>query len=281
MRDFLWFCGFKIFWAVAHPRWKPLIIARRMVHKLKGETQRLPMPAQAPSRTVPKKIWIYWAQGWDEAPRVVLICRASWKVRNPDWEIISLDDRTLPEYVALDPSLEAKHIPRVWYADIARLHLLAKYGGVWADATTLCATPLHEWLPGVMQTGFFAFDKPKTTLVSWFLATEKDNELMQKWAAYADKYWKFTERTKRYWIFFLFEYLLLLHKPARVIWHNTLYMSSAGAYVVQNFLKQGSVSANECARLVTREVSPVHKLDWKMHIPNAVLDKLELQLSKS
>ena len=35
-----------------------------------------------------------------------------------------------------------------WQADAVRLALLAKYGGLWIDASTICFRPFDDWFYG-------------------------------------------------------------------------------------------------------------------------------------
>ena len=57
-------------------------------------------------------------------------------------------------------------------ANVLRMELLARHGGVWVDATCFCVRPLDEWLPAQMSSGFFAFARPARSrlLANWFLA---------------------------------------------------------------------------------------------------------------
>ena len=57
------------------------------------------------------------------------------------------------------------------FSDVLRWRLLARHGGVWADATTYCCKPLDSWLPScVSDNGFFCFKSPEHFLYhSWFL----------------------------------------------------------------------------------------------------------------
>ena len=124
---------------------------------------------------MPKVVWMYWEQGWDSAPAVVRECRRSWEHHNPDWEIRCLDGATASEYFDLESWVPGAAGPRwVWSlrrtacntygrlrhrrlrlrmvgtrtlsvqgrSNILRIHLLARYGGVWADATLWCHRPL-------------------------------------------------------------------------------------------------------------------------------------------
>ena len=39
-----------------------------------------------------KKIFIYWSQSFKKAPLVVNRCLLNWKLKNPNWQIVVLDD---------------------------------------------------------------------------------------------------------------------------------------------------------------------------------------------
>ena len=71
-------------------------------------------------------------------------------------------------------------LPGRLQADLARLDLLARHGGVWADATCFCVRPLDDWLLPCLPSGFFAFDRPgpDRLLSTWFLAAQPGNALV-------------------------------------------------------------------------------------------------------
>ena len=50
-----------------------------------------------------KVVWLFWAQGWDNAPRwIVKRVRESWEINNPTWDIKCLNDDTVKEYLTTD-----------------------------------------------------------------------------------------------------------------------------------------------------------------------------------
>lgn len=125
---------------------------------------------------LPKRLWVLWFQGLDNAPLVVRRCVASWIAANPDWEVVVLDEDNLGDYVTLDlPDRVLASIAPAHRAALVRLYLLSNYGGVWTDATTFCIRPLSEWIFDCVGSGFFAFFKPgrDRLLSSWFLASVK------------------------------------------------------------------------------------------------------------
>ncbi len=131
-----------------------------------------------------KKIWLYWDQGWEQAPFLVRRCADSWAPRNPDYEIHRLDRRSVADFVSLPEQLESRrgNLSVQKYANILRLALLAAHGGVWADASVYCVRPLADWLGEYYGSGFFAFRNPRPDrlLANWFLAAEPSSVILQR-----------------------------------------------------------------------------------------------------
>src|SRR5262249_40060710 len=96
-----------------------------------------------------KVIWTCWLQGRENAPPTVEKCLASWERKNPGWTFRCLDATSIERYVALKHhiDLDRQTITAASLSDILRMLLLREFGGVWVDATLLCAMPLDEWLP--------------------------------------------------------------------------------------------------------------------------------------
>ena len=148
-----------------------------------------------------RTIWMFWSQGFQSAPDMVQICVKSWRVRNPGWKLVELDDSNVDQYVDAETLKRLRsltNITVVKFSNLLRLYLLHRHGGVWADATCFCNIPLDEWLPNYMASGFFAFRRhPDVWLkhshqfglraytgrsgdrifASWFLASERGNPL--------------------------------------------------------------------------------------------------------
>ena len=144
--------------------------------------------------TVNRTIWFLWFQGLDEAPPVVQRCYRSWVETNPGWSVVPLDRTTLAGYELTD--FEGGNLARLvpaHRADLIRLELLARHGGVWADATTYCASPLDSWLPALMPSGFFAFERRSEwapPIANWFLAARPSNGLILALLERLLPYWR-------------------------------------------------------------------------------------------
>ncbi len=158
---------------------------------------------------LPKIIWLLWLQGWDEAPPVARACLQSWRRLNPGWDVRAIDGLGVAQYVSPQTFAQIAAIPKEpeAFADQIRIELLHAHGGVWADATALCATPLDQWLPQRMPTGFFAFElpTPDRLIASWFLAASVPCNIVSKWRASVAAYWTGREyRDDYFWFHRLF-----------------------------------------------------------------------------
>jgi mannosyltransferase OCH1-like enzyme len=137
-----------------------------------------------------KTIWFYWSSNIECAPSVVKRSYTSWKLKNPDFDIILLNDENLIEHLGLDFMsifyLASVNLNRAIKADILRLYLLYKYGGTWADATTFCIQPLSEWLPQTVDLShLFIFRNPnrKTAIRPaevWFIYSSSGHPVIKE-----------------------------------------------------------------------------------------------------
>lgn len=278
-REIFWFYGFKVFCRIRKPYFKPLKFLLELPERISEKIQKR---EYLTPKTIPKKIWIFWAQGWDSAPPLVKLCRDSWIANNPDWEIVSLSEENISQYIHLDYSLEGKEVPFAAYADIIRVSLLSKYGGVWADATTLCSTPLSNWLPFLVQSGFFAFTRKDITITNWFLASEQNNILVKNWEECIGRYWQFAKKPERYfWVQYLFEYLLKHNSKARNVWRKTPKVSADGPYAAQRCLRREGHNLDECLDMVFGNKAPLHKLSLRVEFSDLFLRRVRRHIDNS
>ena len=229
------------------------------------DPHKLLLESQCP-RKVPRILWSYWKQGEDAAPDLVKSCIASWRNLNAGWDIRVLDQSSVPRFTAMTGVPESIRVQH--YTDVLRVRLLDEHGGVWADATTLCATPLDHWLPPLMQSGFFAFSRPgpDRVIASWFLASEPGGTLIRAWRRATDAYWLSVGRADHYyWLHYLFEWLTLKNPEANVLWAGTPHISADGPHLIQRYLRHGydATRLNEATDL---HAIPIHKLTWRGNI---------------
>jgi hypothetical protein len=98
-----------------------------------------------------EKIFVFWNQGWKDAPYICKMCLNSWRKYNGDaYEIVAIDNETISHYIN-DPVI-VKTINDIgtfksWTqaSDLLRINLLAMHGGFWVDSTMLCTKPINEY----------------------------------------------------------------------------------------------------------------------------------------
>lgn len=172
-----------------------------------------------------------WLQGWEGAPQVAVAARRSWEIRNPGWVVQALDRAALSRFLpaAVLSRLTALDIEPEALSDLIRLELLHRYGGVWADATTLCIQALDSWLPQAMPQGFFAFDRPgpDRPLATWFLAAEQGSIIVSRWRDAAERFWQGRRRRGNYfWVYDLFDQICEEDPGVRDLWNATPRISA-------------------------------------------------------
>jgi hypothetical protein len=180
---------------------------------------------------VPKVIWLLWLQGWNRAPEVVQASQASWSNRNPGWKVWLLDRASLDTFIPENQlnRILSTNAPREALSDLVRLELLHRYGGVWGDATTVCAKPLDGWLNQYSRHGFFAFDRPgpDRMISTWFLAAHKGSYIVERWRDAAARYWRDRiERDEYFWVHNLFERIYETDEYFKSIWDRVPKISA-------------------------------------------------------
>lgn len=215
-----------------------------------------------------KIIFMYWGQKFINAPFVVKKCLSSWKLKNPTWRVIELDDDNLNEYINIEeeiPNIKDKKIKKASYSDIIRILLLANYGGCWCDATTFCTQSLDDWLNKNISTGFFGFDKPgpDRLLSSWFLYGEKNNYIIKKWKEKTVLFWNNNNHANDYfWFHYLFGNLYNSDDKFKELWDLTPKISADGPHYV---LFEGLVKklSNNVKSHIDEIKIPVYKLTYE------------------
>lgn len=134
-----------------------------------------------PAKQLNRVVWMLWLQGFENSREIVRLCLHSWKTRNPTWKVVELNEQNLSDYIDSGSLsvLRSLDIRRQTLADLIRMYLISRHGGVWVDATCFCCQPLDNWLHKYMGSGFFAFRNPRADRIvsNWFLAATKGNLL--------------------------------------------------------------------------------------------------------
>lgn len=141
------------------------------------------------SHELPPVAWTYWDQGREALPEVVRICVGSWSTRGGLTDVRVLDRRTVFDYLTSgDLPRRFEELPPQMKSDAVRLALLAKFGGVWMDASTFVSGPLMSWLlPKMQPQGIFLFQNGPTgnggrLFEIGFIASEPHHPFLVAWS---------------------------------------------------------------------------------------------------
>ena len=144
--------------------------------------------------SIPKLIWTFWDNP-DSIPDIISKCINTFKVHNPDYEVIVLHKNNLDIYLPEVNFDNIKHIKNqpARFSDMVRLHILAKNGGIWCDASIICLESF-EWIQQIIKNNkcefvgfyingftFHEYIHYSPVIESWFLACVKDSKFMNDW----------------------------------------------------------------------------------------------------
>jgi len=230
-------------------------------------------------RRMPRQIWMFWEQGVEAAPEIVRECLAAWPRVNPGWEVRMLDGasarRAAPRFAKL--TKRAPLATPTMRSDLLRLELLARYGGVWADATLLPLRPLDDWLHDWLRpSGFFCFrnsmervDYNGRLAPNWFLASVPKNPLMVTWRNEHRRVWQCLpggggsaeDFTGGY---FTAQRIMLCivstHRAARQVWNDTPFVER------EIPVQQKTLTAAIKVALENRETALRYMEEWKLPV---------------
>lgn len=142
----------------------------------------------------PDKIFTIWLQGEDSAPELVKSCFCSVR-RNCKQEFVILDENTLFKYITLPDYIMEKRrrglIKNAHFADICRVELLYRYGGIWLDATAFVTAPIPN---DIMTQDFFVYMAGDiwgySFIQNCFIRARHGSYLLAAWRAMIFEYWK-------------------------------------------------------------------------------------------
>jgi hypothetical protein len=135
-------------------------------------------------------IWMYWAQGEDDLKQNHVynyLCVSAWRSMNPTWRFVFLDLQNRQRFV---PEIKYYSLLEVQkQADILRLMLLIKYGGVWVDASVLPMRPLDTFIDTYVNNDGSLFmykytnnKFPDLLISNWFMYTPcASHPMLSEW----------------------------------------------------------------------------------------------------
>lgn len=205
-------CSSALRFPMAITRWKDRCIVRWLKKKYSSVILRHRQYAtpKENSGEVPV-IWSVWWQGTENVPDLVKMCFASINMHRGEHSFIIITKDNYRKYIDLPEHIirkvQAGIITLTHLSDIIRFCLLAKYGGLWVDATILATENIsaeifgydyyvirHEENPG-------SYGVNRDRWISFLQAGKKGNQLCKFGYDFLVEYWK--DRN------FLIDYMLI------------------------------------------------------------------------
>ncbi|MBQ7632995.1 MAG: capsular polysaccharide synthesis protein [Alphaproteobacteria bacterium] len=210
----------------------------------------------------PKIIWTCWWQGKENLPPVVKRCIESIRKYCPEYELRIITADNIRDYIELPDYIMQKHqkgyIPRAHLADILRVALLVKYGGIWMDATVFLTAPLPQF---IADSPFFAFHcHDLYQFQIWFIKAAAANPLMKNLLNLLLEYWKYENSTINYFFgYSLFDLMVENSAECAKQWAQTPLIYDDCYELADNFF--APYSAQKWAAIKAK--TSIHKLSWK------------------
>lgn len=133
----------------------------------------------------PKIIWMYWDDEKD-IPSIVKLCRDVIEKKCPEYEVRFLNSSSVVNYI--DVPIVKLGLPTAVFADLIRLRLLKKYGGIWFDASIFLVQDIDWILSKIDRYDAFLFYSDQCTIdiqspipENWFIIAPIKSVFITDW----------------------------------------------------------------------------------------------------
>ena len=215
--------------------------------------------------TAEPKTYVFWAQGFENAPDVVQKCNNLLrKTQKPD-HLVILDESNWRNYCTIPEDVIEKLSGqrRQFFADVLRIYLLAERGGVWIDATCVPTIDMADHVAEKAASGFFALTRIKdmNLISNWFMMAKPGSYIVRMMAAAMTQYWRTHNTTVDYLVFHLiFECLFYMDSEFHATWKKTPYVSAGNAHAIL-LMMLDSYDEEKFWRQI--DATFIHKLTYK------------------
>lgn len=222
--------------------------------------------------SIEKNIFIFWWDGFDNAPYIVKKCRESVYKYYSDFNIIDIDKNNYNKYTELDKKIiegfENNKISVQTFSDILRFNLLKCNGGMWIDATILFFNRVDLTAALEFQSfnslefssshTFFKYKEKQCSWSGYFIASVKNGEFVTLVDFIFQNYYL---DYKEYTTYFFIDIVLMLCKLNEIeegVLDKTLKID-------HDMFLLAKVRNREYDELLMREIKKIpQKLSWKI-----------------
>lgn len=213
-----------------------------------------------------KTIWTMWWQGLDQMPEIISNCMLS-KEKAFHGKLVILTKDNLHEFLevpeTLQKRLEEKKIKLAHFADIIRIMVLERYGGIWLDASIFCLTDVSD---AVFKNPFFsiksALDKRYVSECRWttFAIGGSKNNILFRFLS--DFFMEYLKTGKPFIDYFMFDCAIMMayrNIPAVKQEIDCLEMTDGDSYWLTQHLQDPAEQYKDRID----DMMPLQKLAWQ------------------
>lgn len=234
MRKILFYIRLILFGHILNPLWRTRMERRILRGRVTSKEvatyiSNIPViiPTKSPIQRIGDKerVFSIWFQGEVSAPQIVRSCFASIR-KNCPLELVVLDRDTIFDWIDIPEHVvdkwRAGKMSHAHFADICRVDLLWRHGGIWMDATDFMTHTLPEY---VLKEPFFVYLSGKYQAGSYsgiqncFIRSEAGNPLLGAWRSAILEYWK----REDYAIDYFVHQMLFIHAVRHNQTANAIY----------------------------------------------------------
>lgn len=230
------------------------------------------IPKEQICEVAEKQVWICWLQGMENAPQIVRDCYASVCYWMKDWKITVITTDNMNEYVEFPDYIvnkwKAGIISNTHLSDLLRLELLIRYGGMWIDSTTYMTGSMPAY---IADSNFFVYrngwmDMEMINMGSWLMYSKyTNNRILFETQSLLYEYWKKYDYIKNYFLMHIFFRIVTDENPE--LWEQVLMINHIDSHLLMQELTK-KYDENRCKQIM--QLTPIHKLTYKVEIPSGV-----------
>lgn len=224
-----------------------------------------------------KVIWLFWYQGFDNAPRLVKQCVDSIYRYAGEYQVILLDKSNYNNYVSIEEKIVYKmlngKLSMAHFSDILRLSLLYAYGGVWIDSTVLLTSTIPK---EILEADIFVFKgswiealnlEERGSLSNWFIVSKKNNPIIKETLDLMVKYINTKRKLCSYYLcHWIMTYEFRIYRDA---WETMPIYPNVNPHIMQ-FCEINKPFSVEQFETIKRK-SFCHKLSYKLDVIEGTL----------
>lgn len=216
------------------------------------------------------KIWVFWDKGFNSAPEIVQYLHKHLISHHHPKQVVSLCLENIQQFVPLPDDLWHSIKSPNHKANLLRLELLARHGGIWIDSTCLVQTNLlSDYLSSFFPKNrdFFALsEKQLPRIRNWFMASKRNgyiaSAMLITWRNFTKENPDFCANESYHYFRWIFESLFYIDEQFRNAWERQSLTSDVlPSYCLVRTITKTKGDFVEACKCMPH--SAIHKLNHK------------------